>query len=223
MGFGYFFPRFCLVECQQEEENTLLNTEYFVVDADAVGGHGAGSSVLPSLPGTARQEKVEDNLETEDRNSPVKKVEDDLGTLQATGLFSQGSTVPDGQHNLASGCGQPLDLCGNTKIGLAQEPTGQSESQEHSERAGTEKEAEKEQTKKACGGVAGAPCREEEIGPDPHLSRGAPASAAAQNSYKGSSLLESRGSCDVAKGKKSLPVKKKPRTFYSTGRSQGTQ
>ncbi|XP_042635140.1 homeobox protein NOBOX [Catharus ustulatus] len=151
-------------ECQEEEENTLLNTEHFVVDADAVGSHGAGSSVLPSLPGTARQEKVEDNLETEDRNSPVKKVEEDLGTVQATGLFSQGSTVLDGQHNLASGCGQPLDLCDNTKIGLAQEPT---------------------------------------------------ASAAAQNSYKGSSLLESRGSCDVAKGKKSLPVKKKPRTFYS--------
>ncbi|KAF4799545.1 NOBOX oogenesis homeobox [Turdus rufiventris] len=205
-------------ECQQEEENVLLNTEHFVVDADAVGGHGAGSSVLPSFPGTARQEKVEDNLETEDRNSSVKKVEEDLGTLQATGLFSQGSIVLDGQHDLASGCGQPLDLCGDTKVGLAQEPTGQSGSQEHSESycpAGTEKETEKEQTKKASSEVAGAPCRQEEIRPAPHQSRGAPASAAAQNSYKGSSVRESRGSCNVAKGKKSLPVKKKPRTFYS--------
>lgn len=224
-GFGYFFPHFCLVECQQEEENVLLNTEHFVVDADAVGGRGAGSSVLPSFPGTARQEKVEDNLETEDRNSSVKKVEEDLGTLQATGLFSQGSIVLDGQHDFACGCGQPLDLCGDTKVGLTQEPTGQSGSQEHSESycpAGTEKEAEKEQAKKASSGVAGAACRQEEIGPAPHQSRGAPASAAAQNSYKGSSVRESRGSCNVAKGKKSLPVKKKPRTFYSAGRSQGT-
>ncbi|KAL2309764.1 hypothetical protein Nmel_005993 [Mimus melanotis] len=218
--WGFFFPHFCLVECQDEKENMLLNTEHFVVDADAVGGHGAGSSVLPSFPGTARQEKVEDNLGIEDRNSSVKKVEEDLGysTLQATESSSQGSLVLDSQHNFASAHGQPSDFCGDTKDGLAQEPTGQSGSQEHSESdcpAGTEKEAKKEQTKKASSGVAGAPCRQEEIGPAPQQSTGAPASNEAQNSFKGSSVLESRGSCDVAKGKKSLPVKKKPRTYYS--------
>ncbi|KAI1238889.1 hypothetical protein IHE44_0011980 [Lamprotornis superbus] len=215
------YPWACFpTKCQDEKENTLLNTEHFVVDADAVGGHGAGSSVLPSFPGTARQEKVEDNLETEDSNSSVKKVEEDLGysTLQAAGSSSQGSVVLDGQHDFALACGQPSDFCGDTKVGLAQEPTGQSGSQEHSESdcpAGTEKEAKKEQTKKASSGVAGAPYRQEEIGPAPQQSRGAPASSAAQNSYKGSSVLESRGSCDVAKGKTSLPVKKKQRTFYS--------
>ncbi|KAM7055643.1 homeobox protein NOBOX isoform 1-T1 [Acridotheres tristis] len=207
-------------ECQDEKENTLLNTEHFVVDADAVGGHGAGSSVLPSFPGTATQEKVEDNLGIEDRNSSVKKVEEDLGysTLQAAGSSSQGSMVLDGQHEFASARGQPSDFCDDTKVELAQEPTGQSGSQEHSESdcpAGTEKEAKKEETKKASVGVAGAPCRQEEMGPAPQRSRGAPASNAAQNSYKGSSVLESRGSCDVAKGKTSLPVKKKQRTFYS--------
>ncbi|XP_062347559.1 homeobox protein NOBOX [Cinclus cinclus] len=207
-------------ECQDEKENMLLNTEHFVMDADAVGGHGAGSSVLPAFPSTARQDKVEDNLGIEDSDSSVRKVEEDLGysTLQATGSSSQGSLVLDGQHDLASACEQPSDFCSDKKVGLAQEPTGQSGSQEHSGShcpAGTEKEADKEQTKKASSEVSGAPCRQEEIGPAPHQFRGAPASAAAQNSYKGSSVLESRGSCDVAKGKKSLPVKKKPRTFYS--------
>ncbi|XP_023774864.1 homeobox protein NOBOX-like isoform X1 [Cyanistes caeruleus] len=207
-------------ECQDEKENSLLNAEHFVVDADAVGGRSAGSSVLPTLPDTARQEKVEDNLGIEYRNSFLKNVKEDGGcsTLRATGSSSQGSVVLDGQHDFALACGQPSDFCGNTKVGLAQEPTGQSGSQEHTESycpAGTEKEAEKEKTKKASSGVPGAPCRQEEIGPVPHRSRGTPASAAALNSYKGSSVLESRGSCDVAMGKKSLPVKKKPRTFYS--------
>ncbi|XP_016159261.1 PREDICTED: homeobox protein NOBOX [Ficedula albicollis] len=201
-------------ECQDEKENTLLNTEHFVVDANAAGGHGAGSSVLPAFPSTARQGGVEDNLGTEDSNSSVKKVGEDLGysTLQAGGSSSQGSIVLDGQHDFASACGQPSDFCGDTRGGLAQEPTGQSGSQEHSESycpAGTEKDAKKEQTKKASSGVAGAPCRQEEIGPALHPSRDA------QNSYKGSSVLKSRGSCDVAKAKKCLPVKKKPRTFYS--------
>ncbi|XP_053799131.1 homeobox protein NOBOX [Vidua chalybeata] len=208
-------------ECQDEMENMLLNTEHLVVDADAVGDHGAGSSVLPAFPGTVRQEIVEDNLGLEDRNSSVKKVEEDGGcsTLQATGSSSKGSVVLDGQHDFASACEQPSDFCGDTKVGLAQEPTGQSGSQEHSETycpAETETEAKKENTKQASSGVAGAPCRQEEIGLAPHQSKGAPASAAAQNSYKSSSVLESRGTCDVAKGKKSLPVKKKPRTFYST-------
>ncbi|KAM4783264.1 homeobox protein NOBOX isoform 1-T1 [Cyanocitta cristata] len=214
-------------ECQDEEEDTLLNTEHFVVDADAVGDHGTGSSVLPAFPGTATQEKVEDNLGIEDRNSSVKKVEDGAySTLQAAGSSSQGSVVLDGQHDFALVCGQPSDFCGGTKVGLAQEPTGQSGSQEHSESscpAGTEKDAKKKRStnssgmcaEKASSGVAGAPCRQEEIGPAPPQSKGAPASAAVQNSYKGSSVLESRSSYDVAKGKKSLPVKKKPRTFYS--------
>lgn len=205
----------------------LLNPEHLVVDADAVGDHGAGSSVLPAFPGTVRQEIAEDNLGIEDRNSSVKKVENDGGcsTLQATGSSSKGSFVLDGQHDFASAWEQPLDFCSDTKVGLAQEPTDQSGSQEHSETccpAGTETEEKKEKTKQASSGVAGAPCRQEEIGLAPHQSKGAPGSAAAQNSYKGSSVLECRGSCDVAKGKRSLPVKKKPRTFYSAGRSQGT-
>ncbi|XP_066039746.1 homeobox protein NOBOX isoform X2 [Chamaea fasciata] len=166
--------------------------------------------------GTARQEKVEDDLGIEDRNSSVKKVEEDGGysTLQEAGLSSQGSVVLDGQHDFASAFGQPSDFCGDTKVGLAQEPTGQSGSQEHSESycpAGTEMEAKKEETKKATSGGAGAPCMQKEIGPAPHQSRG----ATAQNSYKGSSVLASRGSRDVAKGGRSLPIKKKPRTFYS--------
>ncbi|XP_041316294.1 homeobox protein NOBOX [Pyrgilauda ruficollis] len=207
-------------ECQDEKENMLLNTEHLVVDADAVGGLGAGSSVLPAFPGTVRQEIVEDNFGIEDRNSSVKKVEEDgaCSTLQATGLSSKGSVGLDGQHNFALACEQPLDFCGDTKVGLAQEPTDQSGSQEHSDSycpAGTEKEAKKEKTTQASSGVAGAACRQEEIGLAPHQSTGAPTSTAAQNSYKGSSVVESRGSCDVAKGKKSLPVKKKPRTFYS--------
>ncbi|XP_038010852.1 homeobox protein NOBOX [Motacilla alba alba] len=207
-------------ECQDERKNMLLNMEHLVVDADAVGDHGAGSSVLPAFPGTVRQEIDEDNLGTEDRNSCVKKVEEDGGCniLQATGYSSKGSVVLDGQHDFASVCEQPLDFCSDTKVGVAQESTGQSGSQEHSESyyaAGTEKEAKKEKTKQASSGVAGAACRLEAIGPAPHQSKGASATTAAQNSYEGSSGLESRGSCDVAKGKKSLPVKKKPRTFYS--------
>lgn len=205
----------------------LLNTEHLVVDADAVGDHGAESSVLSAFPGTVRQEIVEDNLGIEDRNSSVKEVEEDEGcsTLQATGSSSKGSVVLDSQHDFALVCEKPLNFCGDTKVGLAQEPTGQSGSQEHSESycpAEIEKEAKKGKTKQASSGVAGAACRQEEISPAPHQSKGAPASTAAQNSYEGSSVLESRGSCDVAKGKKSLPVKKKPRTFYSAGRSQGT-
>uniref|UniRef100_A0A8C3QGN4 Homeobox domain-containing protein n=1 Tax=Cyanoderma ruficeps TaxID=181631 RepID=A0A8C3QGN4_9PASS len=203
-------------ECQDEKENTLLNTEHLVVDADAVGSHGAGSIVLPAFPGTARQEKIEDDLGIEDRNSSVKKVEEDGGysTLQAAGLSSQGSVVLDGQHDFPSTFGQLSDFGGDTKVGSAQEPTGQPGSQEHSEGycpAGPEMEAKEEKTKKTSSGVAGAPCRQEEIGPALHPSRG----AAAQNSCKGSSVLESRGSRDVAKGEKFLPVKKKPRTFYS--------
>ncbi|OWK52584.1 Homeobox protein NOBOX [Lonchura striata] len=198
----------------------LLNPEHLVVDADAVGDHGAGSSVLPAFPGTVRQEIAEDNLGIEDGNSSVKKVEDDGGcsTLQATGSSSKGSVVLDGQHDFASACEQPSDFCSDTKVGLAQEPTGQSGSREHSEMccpAGTETEEKKEKSKQASSGVAGAPCRQEEIGLAPHQSKGAPGSAAAQNSYKGSSVLGCRGSCDVAKGKNSLPVKKKSRTFYS--------
>nr|XP_041569763.1 homeobox protein NOBOX [Taeniopygia guttata] len=207
-------------ECQDEKENMLLNPEHLVVDADAVGDHGAGSSVLPAFPGTVRQEIAEDNLGIEDRNSSVKKVENDGGcsTLQATGSSSKGSVVLDGQHDFASACEQPSDFCGDTKVGLAQEPTGQSGSQEHSETccpAGTETEEKKEKTKQASSGVAGTPYRQEEIGLAPHQPKGAPGSAAAQNSYQGSSVLECRGSWDVAKGKRSLPVKKKPRTFYS--------
>ncbi|XP_064276573.1 homeobox protein NOBOX isoform X2 [Passer domesticus] len=212
-GVWVFPPHFCLAECQDEKENMLLNTEHLVVDADA-GDHGAGSSVLPAFPGTVRQEIVEDNLGMEDRNSSLKKVEEDGGcsTLQATGSSSKGSVVLDGQHDFASSCEQPLDFCGGTKVGLAQEPTDLSGSQEP---AGTEKEAKKEKSTQASSGVAGAACRQEENSLAPHSSKGAPASTAAQNFYKGSSVLESRGSCDVAKGKKSLPVKKKPRTFYS--------
>lgn len=221
MGWGLGFLFFCLVECQDEKENTLLNIEHIVVDADAVGG-----TLLPAFPGTARQGKAEDNLETEDRSTSVKKVEEDGGSssLQTTGLSSQGSVVPDGQHGFASACGQPLDFCGDTKVGLAQEPTGQSGAQEHAESyspAGSEKNAQKEKSKKACSGVAGAPCRQEEMGPALCQFRGAPAGTAAQNSYGGSSGLESRGSRDVAKGRKPFPVKKKPRTFYTAGRSQG--
>ncbi|XP_058661320.1 paired mesoderm homeobox protein 2-like [Ammospiza caudacuta] len=209
LGMGY--------ECQDERENMLLNTEHLVVDADAVGDRGAESSVLPAFPGTVQQEMVEDNLGIEDRNSSVKEVEEDEGcsTLQATGSSSKGSVVLDSQHDFALVYEQPLDFCGDTKVGLAQKPTGQSGSQEHSGSycpAEIEKEAKKGKTKPASSGVAGAACRQEEISLAPHQSEGTPARTAAQNS---SSVLESRGSCDVAKRKKSLPVKKKPRTFYS--------
>ncbi|XP_064587041.1 homeobox protein NOBOX isoform X3 [Zonotrichia leucophrys gambelii] len=212
LGMGY--------ECQDERENMLLNTEHLVVDADAVGDHGAESSVLPAFPGTIRQEMVEDNLGIEDRNSSVKEVEEDEGcsSLQATGSSSKGSVVLDGQHDFALVYEQPLDFCSDTKVGLAQKPTGQSRSQEHSESycpGEIEKEAKKGKTKQASSGVAGAACRQEEIGLAPHRSKSAPARTAAQNSYEDSSVLDSRGSCDVAKRKKSLPVKKKPRTFYS--------
>ncbi|XP_027556957.1 homeobox protein NOBOX isoform X1 [Neopelma chrysocephalum] len=242
-----FFSHFFLTECQDEEEDPLQCKEHFVVDADAVGGHGTGSSVFSAFQSTATQEEPEDTSRTEDRISPVKKVEEDGrdSTLQAAGSASQDSVVLDSQLDSALVCGQPSNSSSDMKavsllavVGLKQEPTGQSGSPEHCESHhldGTEKEAKKKKStnrsgmcaEKAPSGIPGAPCRQDEGGPATCRSSRC---AAAQQSYKVSSVLESRSSHDATKeekkgekGKKALlenpyilpPVKKKSRTFYN--------
>ncbi|KAM6091431.1 homeobox protein NOBOX isoform 2-T2 [Theristicus caerulescens] len=232
------------LECKNEEEDASLNTEHFVVDADAVGGHGTGSSVPSAFQGTAVKEKVEDTLGTEDRISPVKKVEEDgrYSTLQATGSTSQDSAALDGQLDLASVCGQLSNFLSDVRaapplsvVELAQEPTNQSGSHEQCEgyyTDGIEKEAKKKKSNdrsrmcadKASSGIPGDLCRQDVCGPATRRSyKCASATAAAQQSYKASSVLESRSSHDGTKGKKELlenpeilpPVRKKSRTFYS--------
>ncbi|XP_050764225.1 homeobox protein NOBOX isoform X1 [Gymnogyps californianus] len=79
-------------------------------------------------------------------------------------------------------------------------------------------------TEKASSGISGDLCRQDVCGPATcQSSKCTSASAAAQQSYKVSSLLESGSSHDGTKGKKELlenpeilpPVRKKSRTFYS--------
>ncbi|XP_052646808.1 homeobox protein ARX-like [Harpia harpyja] len=234
---------FFLVECE-DKEDTLLNTEHLVADADAIGGHGAGSSVLSAFRSTAINKEVEDTLGREDRISPVKKVEEDgrYCTLQATGSTSEDSVALDGQLSLASVCGQLSDFLGDVKAvsplsvaEFAQEPTGQSGSHEQCEgyySDGIEKEAKKKKSndrsgmcaEKASSGIPGDLCRQDVCGPATRRSsRCASANAAAQQSYKVSSVLESGRSHEGTKGKKELlenpeilpPVRKKSRTFYS--------
>lgn len=241
---------FFLVECQ-DEEDTLLNTEHFVADAVAVSGHGAGSSVLSACQSTAINEEVEDTLGREDRISPVKKVEEDgrYCTLQATGSTSKDSVALDGQLSLASVCGQLSDFLSDVKavspLSVAefeQEPTGQSGSHEQCEgyySDGIEKEAKKKKsndrsgmcTEKTSSGIPGDLCRQDVCGPATRRSsKCASANAAAQQSYKVASVLESGRSHEGTKGKKELlenpetlpPVRKKSRTFYSAGRYWGT-
>lgn len=242
---------FFLVECKHEKEDTSLNTEHFVVDADAVAGHGTGSSVLSAFQSTAIKEEVEDTLGTEDRISPVKKVEEDgrYCTLQATGSTTQDSAALDGQLDLASVCGQLSNFLSDVKavptlsvVEFAQELTGQSGSQEQCENYysdGIEKEAKKKKSndrsgmcaEKASSGIPGDLCRQDVCGPATRRSsKCTSTNAAAQQSYKVSSVLESRSSHDGTKGKKELlenpeilpPVRKKSRTFYSAGRYRGT-
>ncbi|KAM6144560.1 homeobox protein NOBOX [Phoenicopterus ruber ruber] len=232
------------LECKDEKEDTSLNTEHFVVAADAVGGHGAGSSVLSAFQSTAVKEEVEDTLGTEERISPVKNVEEDgrYCTLQATGSTSQDSAALDGQLDLASMCGRLSHFLSDVKavpslsvVEFAQEPTGQSGSHEQCESYcsdGTEKEAKKKKSndrsgmwaEKSSSGIPGDLCRQDVWGPATRRSsKCASANTAAQQSYKVSSVLESRSSHDGTKGKKELlenpeilpPVRKKSRTFYS--------
>ncbi|KAM6419702.1 homeobox protein NOBOX [Pluvialis apricaria] len=233
---------FFLVECKDKKEDTLVNTDHFV--ADAVGGHCIESSVLSAFQSTAIKENIEDTLGTEDRISPVKTVEEDgrYCTLQATGSTSQDSVALDSQLNLALVCGQLSSFLSDVKavtplsvVEFAQEPTCQSGSHEQCESyysEGIEKEAKKKKsndrngtcTEKASSGIPGDLCRQDVCGPATRRSsKCALANAAAQQSYKVPSVLESRSSHDGTKGKKELlenpeilpPVRKKSRTFYS--------
>ncbi|KAM6438764.1 homeobox protein NOBOX [Rhynochetos jubatus] len=232
------------LECKDEKEDTVRNTEHFVVDADAVGGHGTGSSVPSTLQSTAIKEDVEDTLVTEDRINPVMKVEEDGGycSLQATGSTSQDLVALDGQLDLASVSGQLSNFLSDVKAvppssvaEFARQPTGQSGSPEQCESYcsdGTEKEAKKEKSKgrsgmcaeKASSGVPEDLCRQDVCGPATRRSsKCASADAAAQQSYRVSPALESGHSHDGTKGRKELlenpeilpPVRKKSRTFYS--------
>ncbi|KAM6381893.1 uncharacterized protein FN964_000435 [Alca torda] len=242
-GVGGCFS-FFLVECKDKKEKTSLNTEHFVVGADAVSGHGTGSSVLSAFQSTAINEEVEDTLGTEDRISPVNKVEEDgrCCTLQAAGSASQDSVAPDSQLDLASVCGRLSSFLSDVKavtplsvVEFAQEPTGQSGSHEQCESYysdGIEKEAKKKKSnirsgtcpEKASSGIPGDLCRQGVCGPATHRSsKCASANAVAQQSYKAPSVPESRRSHDGTKGKKEIlenpeilpPVRKKSRTFYS--------
>ncbi|XP_027762569.1 homeobox protein NOBOX [Empidonax traillii] len=225
-------------ECQEKEEDTLLCPEHLVVDADAVGGHGSGGSVLSAFQSTAKQEKPKDTSGTEGRICPVKKVKEDGrdSTLQSAGSASQVPVVLGSQLDSASVCGQPSDSCRDMKsplavAGLAREPTGQSGSRERCESHhldGAEKEAKKRKsTEEAPSGIPGAPCGQDEGGPAPCWSHQCPA---AQQFYRAPSVLESRSSHDAVKEdkkgereKKALlenprilpPVRKKSRTFYN--------
>ncbi|KAM9276349.1 homeobox protein NOBOX [Cariama cristata] len=229
------------LECKDKKEDASLNTEHFVVDADAVGGHGPGSSMLSAFQSTAKKEEVEGTLVTEGRISPVKQVEEDgrCYTLQATGSTSQDSAALDGQLHL---CGQLSHFLSDVKavpslsvLEFAQEPTARSGSHEQCEgyySDGIEKEAKKEKSNNRSGMCAekastvlpGNLCRQDACGPATRRSsKCVSANVAAQPSYKMSSVLQSGSSHDGTKGKKEFfqnpeilpPVRKKSRTFYS--------
>lgn len=217
-----------LVELQDKKEDTLLNTEHFTVDADAVGGHGTGSSVLSAFRSTA--------LVEEDGR---------YCTLQATGSTLQGSAALDSQLDLASVCGRLPNFLGDVKavlplsgVEFAQESMSQSGLHEQCESCysdGTEKAAQKKKSngrsgmcaEKASSGVPGDLSRQHVFGPGIHRSsQCTSANTAAQQSYKVSSVLESGISHDGAKGRKELlenpeilpSVRKKSRTLYSAGK-----
>ncbi|XP_053919502.1 homeobox protein NOBOX [Cuculus canorus] len=233
---------FFLVECK--DKDTLLNTEHFVVNADAVRGNGTESNVLAAFQSTATKEEVEDTFRTEDRISSVKKVEEGgrCCTLKATGSPSQVSVALDGQLDLGSVCGQLSNFFSDEKavsplslVEFAQEPTVQSGPDEQYESYysdGFEKEAKKKNrndgsgiyAEKASSGIPGDTCRQDMCGPATCQSfKYTSANAAAQQSYKMSSVLESGIIHGGTKGKKELlgnpeillPVRKKSRTFYS--------
>ncbi|KAM6136934.1 LOW QUALITY PROTEIN: homeobox protein NOBOX [Pterocles gutturalis] len=243
LAFSYKEPDELRDKCEEEKEDTLLNTEHFVGGADAVSGHGPGSSELSAFQSTAVKE-VQDTLGAEDRISPAKKVEEDgrYCTLQATGSTSQDSAALDSQLDLASVCGRLSNFLSDVKavpsLSVAefiQEPTGLSGSPEQCESYcsdGIEKEAKKRKsngrsgkcTEKASSGIPGDVCRQDVCGPATcRSSKCTSANTEAQQSYKVSSVLESRGSHDGIKGRKELPenpeillpVRKKSRTFYS--------
>ncbi|XP_042651326.1 homeobox protein NOBOX [Tyto alba] len=209
-----------------------------MVDVDAEGEHGPGSSVLSAFQSTAIKEEAEDTLRAEDKISPVKKVGEDerYCSLQATGSTSQDSAALDGQLDLASVCEQLSDFLGDMKAvpplsvaEFAQKPAGQCEG---SYSDGIEKEAKKIKSKdrsevcaeKASSGIPGDLCGQDVCGPATcRSSKCNSNNVAAQQSCKGPSVLESGSSCDGTKGKKELLenpeflplVRKKSRTFYS--------
>ncbi|XP_065528217.1 homeobox protein NOBOX isoform X2 [Lathamus discolor] len=231
------------LECKDKKEDASLNTEHFVVHADAAGGHATGSSMLSVFRSTAIME-VEDNLGTEDRISLTKEAEEDgcYCTLQATGSASQDSEALNGQLDLASVCGRLSDFLSDTKavpplsmVESAQEPTAQSGSHEQCQSYcsdGIEKEAKKKKSKNRSGmcfnkvpcGIPGDLCRQDVCGPATRQSSKCTSdSVAAQQSCNMSSVLECGSSHDGTKGKKKLfentvilpPVRKKLRTFYN--------
>ncbi|OPJ80654.1 homeobox protein NOBOX isoform A [Patagioenas fasciata monilis] len=212
-------------ELKDKKEDTLLNIEHFTVDADAVGGHGTGSSVLSAFRSTA--------LVEEDGR---------YCNLQATGSTSQGSEALDSQLDLASMCGRLPNFLSDVKAVLplsgvetAQESTSQSGLHEQCESYysdGIEKEAQKKKSngrsgmcaEKASSEIPRDLSRQHVFGPATHRSsQCTSANTAAQQSYKVSSVLESGISHDGAKGRKELlenpeilpSVRKKSRTFYS--------
>ncbi|XP_051473575.1 homeobox protein NOBOX [Apus apus] len=213
-----------------------------VEEKRAAEGLGTGSRALSACQGIAIKE-VEGTLGTRDNISPVKLEEDGrYCTLQTTGSASQDSVALDSQFNLASVCGQPSNFLRDVRtvplfsvVELVQEPTGQSGSPDQCESCysdGIEKEAKKKKSnnrsgicaEKASSGILGDLCRQDVRGPAARWSfKSASANAAAQQSYKVSSALESKSSHDGIKRRKELlenpeffpPVRKKSRTFYS--------
>ncbi|KAM9027862.1 homeobox protein NOBOX isoform 1-T1 [Ara ararauna] len=230
------------LECNNKKEDASLNTEHFVVHADAAGGNGTGSS-MPSVFQSTAIKEVEDNLGTKHRISIIKEVEEDgrYCTLQATGSASQDSVALDGQLDLASVCGRLSNFLSDTKavpplsvVEFAQEPTAQSQFHEQCQRYcsdGIEKEAKKKSknrsgmcSDKAPGAIPGDLCRQDVCGPATHRSsKCTSGSVVDQQSYNMSSVLECGSSHDGTKGKKKLfenpvilpPVRKKLRTFYN--------
>ncbi|XP_026720069.1 homeobox protein NOBOX [Athene cunicularia] len=234
----------CLREKYKDEEDTLLNTVHFVVDDEDIGGYDTGSSVLSAFQSTAIKENVEDALGAEDKFSLLREEEEDgrYCTLQATGSTFRDSEAFDDQLDPASVCGQLSDFLSDMKaltplsvVDFAREPTDQSWSYEECEdyySDGIENEAKKKRstdrsgmcTEKAFSGIPGDLCKQDVCGPATHQSsKCASTSAAAQQSYRVSSVLESGSSHDVTKGKKLFlenpeilqPARKKSRTFYS--------
>nr|XP_009673734.1 PREDICTED: homeobox protein NOBOX [Struthio camelus australis] len=233
--------------CKDEKEDSSQNTGHFVVDSDPIDGHGTGSNILPTSQSTAIKE-VGDTLGTGEEISPVKEEEENGSycMVQATVSTSQDSAALDCQLSLASACGQLPDFLSDVSsvppppvAEFAQEHTDESGSREQYDSYysdGIEKEAKKKKNsgksglcpEKTSSVIPGDLCKLAQL---QHVcglaacrsSKCASATAAAQQSYKVSSVLEAGNSCDGAKEKKELlenpeippPVRKKSRTFYS--------
>ncbi|XP_069705871.1 homeobox protein NOBOX [Phaenicophaeus curvirostris] len=231
-------------ELECNDKDTLLNTEHFVVNADAVSGSGTESNVLAAFQSRATKEEIEDTVGREDGVTSIETVEEGgrYCILKATGSPPQDSVALDGQLDLGSVCGQLSNFLSDEKavsplslVEFAQEPTVQSGPDEQSGRYYSdriEKEAKKEKgndrsgmyAEKASSGISGDTCRQDVCGPATRRSSECiSTNATAQQSYKMSSVLESGSSHDGIKGKKELlgnpeillPVRKKSRTFYS--------